>query len=295
MTPDTSDTTPTAPVVDPSEVPTEEARGARLPVIGFGTWQLTGTRCADDVADALAMGYRHLDTARHYDNEARVGEGIRRSGVDPEEIWITSKVWWEDLDDEARTRDEALASLDALGVERLDLMLIHWPNTEGEMGPAFEALRRLQEEGRVGHMGVSNFTPEMVDDALDRVEIVCNQVEYHPYLAQDDVLEQARERELVVTAYSPLARGEVTDDETLEQIAEAHGRTPAQVALRWLIQQEGVVAIPRADDAEHRRENLETVSFALRSDEMKRIARLDRGLRLIDPDFAPEEWSEDDD
>jgi 2,5-diketo-D-gluconate reductase B len=261
--------------------------GDRVPKLGFGTWQLSGRECLESVADALELGYRHLDTAQMYDNEEEVGRAIEDSGVSRDEIFLTTKVWWDNL-----SRDECLSStrrsLERLRTDHVDLLLIHWPNPEVPLDEPLSAMEQLQEEGRTRHLGVSNFTPSLLVRAAEKAPIRCIQVEYHPFLGQEALLEEARERDMMLTAYSPLARGEVTDDPVLQEIAKAKDRTPAQVALRWLIQQERVAAIPKAADAEHRRANLEVMDFTLSTEEMRRIDGLERGQRLIDPDFAPE-------
>lgn len=257
-----------------------------MPALGFGTWQLEGSDCVDAVADALELGYRHIDTAQAYGNEEQVGEGLRRSGVDRDDVWITTKVWWEHL-----SHDDCLASaresLDRLGLDRVDLCLIHWPDDDVPMDEPLAALTRLRRGGAVGQIGVSNFTPSLLERAVARAPVACNQVEYHPFLAQDELLATARAHDVVITAYSPLARGRVMDDPVLGEIGRTHDKSPAQVALRWLLQQPGIAAIPRASVSNHRRANLEVFDFELDADEMARISDLDEGLRLVDPDFAP--------
>jgi len=267
-----------------------EVQGERVPALGFGTWQLQGDECASAVADALRIGYRHVDTAQRYGNEAAVGAGIRASGVDRDEVWVTTKVWWENLSYE-ECLGSAEASLARLGLARTDLLLIHWPNEALSMDEPLSAMKRLRDGGTIRHIGVSNFPPSLLQKALDRAHLLTNQVEYHPFLAQDRLLEMAEENDLMLTAYSPLAQTRVLEDPTLQEIGRAHGKSPAQVALRWLLQQPRVAAIPRASSPEHRRENLKVFDFELRPYEMDRISELDRGIRLVDPDFAPE-WEE---
>jgi 2,5-diketo-D-gluconate reductase B len=264
-----------------------EVGDERIPALGLGTWEVEGEACVEAVADALDRGYRHIDTAEAYGNEEEVGRGIRRSGVDRDEIFVTTKVWWRDLSHEDCLR-AAGESLRRLGLERLDLLLIHWPDPDVPVERPLEAMQTLREEGKLRHLGVSNFTPSLLEEALEHAPVVCNQVEYHPFLAQDSLLALAREHGLLLTAYSPLARGRVMEDGTLREIGAEHGKTPAQVTLRWLVQQDRLAAIPRARSADHRRENLEIFDFELSDEEMARIAALDEGLRLIDPDFAPE-------
>lgn len=274
----------TAPSVDDTiSVPVGDSR---MPALGFGTWQLEGSACVEAVTDALDLGYRHIDTAQAYGNEEQVGEGLRRSGVDRDDVWITTKVWWKNL-----SHDDCLASarasLDRLGLDTVDLLLIHWPDDDVPMDEPLAALTELRRGSAVREIGVSNFTPSLLETAVTRAPVACNQVEYHPFLAQDGLLETARSHDVAVTAYSPLARGRVVDDPVLGEIGAAHGKSAVQVALRWLIQQPGVAAIPRAADAGHRRANLDVFDFELDPEEMARVADLDEGLRLVDPAFAP--------
>lgn len=265
---------------------TQEVQGVEIPALGLGTWELEGNACVEAVRDALEIGYRHIDTAQAYGNEKAVGRGLARSGVPREEVWLTSKLWLTSLayDDVIRT---ARASLDRLGTDYLDLLLVHWPNDDVPLSETLRAMRRLQEDGAIRHLGVSNFPPALLDQALDEAEILCDQVEYHPFLAQDELLHLCREWDLLLTAYSPLARGRVSRDPTIGKIAEAHGKSPSQVAIRWLLQQEQVAAIPKAASSEHRRANLEVFDFELTAEEMERIHGLARGQRLVDPGFAP--------
>ena len=264
-----------------------EIQGSTLPRLGLGTWRLAGDACAEAVADALAIGYRHVDTAQAYGNEEAVGRGLRDSGVPRDDYFLTTKVWFDNL-----SHDDAIASTEAslrkLGTDHVDLLLIHWPNDELTVEEPLEALAELQERGRARHIGVSNFTPHLLDEALRVAPLFAVQVEYHPFLSQDTLLAKARQHDMALTAYSPIARGEVVDDPTLREIGEAHGKNPAQVTLRWLLQQDHVAAIPKSSDPAHRRSNFELWDFALSDEEMERIADLARGERLIDPSFAPD-------
>jgi 2,5-diketo-D-gluconate reductase B len=271
----------------PMDTPIVEARGARIPALGFGTWQLEAEACLEAVRHALELGYRHIDTARMYGNERMVGKAIREAGVDRDEVFIGTKLWPDELDPE-RVAKGTVESLRRLGVDQIDLMMIHWPNPEVPLASTLDALRAQQEKGRVRFLGVSNFPPDMLKEALDLADIVCDQVEYHPYLAQDELLTIARERGLAITAYSPAARGRVHKDMTLRQIADRHRVTPVQVVLRWLVQQPNVVTIPRSSNPDHRRANWQTLSFELSPEEMRRVSALSRGERTIDPEFAPD-------
>lgn len=262
-------------------------REERVPALGLGTWALEGSECVEAVVDALSIGYRHVDTAQAYGNEAEVGLGVRRSGIDRRDAWITTKVWWDHVDYEG-CLSSARESLDRLDTGWIDLLLIHWPNEAHPLDEPLRAMRRLQEEGVVRYIGVSNFTPSLLERALELAPVFCNQVEYHPFLAQDSLLQVTREHDVLLTAYSPLARGRVTESETLKEIGGRHAKSAAQVALRWLVQQSNVAAVPRASDPGHRRENFEIFDFALSDEEMDRIGEMDEGLRLIDPAHAPD-------
>jgi diketogulonate reductase-like aldo/keto reductase len=210
-----------------------------------------------------------------YRNEDEVGKGMQSSGVNREEVFLTTKVWPSDFSYK-RIIETTRESLKRLRTDRVDLLLMHWPSQGVPLEETLSAMRELQEEGSVRHIGVSNFPPSMVEDATRHAEIFCNQVEYHPYQAQDDLLEQAKEMDYLLTAYRPLSKGTILSDETLQEIAEAHGKTPAQVALRWLIQQEKVAAIPKATSEDHLKSNLDVFDFELSEEEMEHIFGLTR-------------------
>jgi len=266
---------------------TLEARGARIPALGFGTWQLTGGTCAKRVREALEIGYRHLDTAQMYENEEEVGRGMRDASVDREEVFLTTKLWLDNLTRRA-VRESTEGSLRRLGTEYLDLLLIHWPSEEVPLEETLEAMSALREEGRIRHLGVSNFPPSWLARADEAAPVVCDQVEYHPLLSQERLLESVRERGLALVAYSPLAHGLVAKEKALTEIGREHDKSAAQVALRWLLQQDAVGVIPKAASRRHMEENLDVFDFELDAEEMRRIAALDRGERTIDPDIAPD-------
>ncbi len=248
-------------------------KGEQVPSLGLGTYRLTGDACERAVRRALAMGYRHVDTAQMYGNEAEVGQGIEDAGVDRGEIFLTTKVWPSDFAHDSlisKTRE----SLKKLRTEFVDLLLMHWPGDGVPLGETLGAMRELQEEGAVLRIGVSNFSPSLVEEAAGHAEIFCNQVQYHPYRRQDDLREQAQELDYLLTAYTPLSRGGVQDDATLKEIGEAHGKTATQVALRWLVQQEKVSAIPKATGEDHLGENLDVFDFELSEEEMDRVFSL---------------------
>jgi 2,5-diketo-D-gluconate reductase B len=262
-------------------------QGVEIPKLGFGTWQITGRACEVAVRDALELGYRHIDTARMYGNEAEVGQGLHDSGLNRDEVFVTTKLWREELD--AAGVSQALEeSLRDLRTEYVDLLLIHWPNPRVPLAETLGAMREAQEAGRARHLGVANFPSALLREALELAPLVCDQVEYHPYLGQPAVLEVARERDLMVTAYSPLAQGAVLRDPAIREIAGRHGKTPGQVVLRWLLDQPNVAAIPKAASHEHRASNLDVFGFELSDDERGVIAGLERGGRTIDPSFGPD-------
>jgi 2,5-diketo-D-gluconate reductase B len=250
-------------------------KGEKVPSLGLGTYRLSGEECVRAVGRALALGYRHIDTAQMYRNEDEVGKGMQSSGVDREEVFLTTKVWPSDFS-YGRVIETTRGSLKSLHTDRVDLLLMHWPSRGVPLEETLGAMRELQEEGSVRHIGVSNFPPSMVEDAARHAEIFCNQVEYHSYEAQDELLEQAKEMDYLLTAYRPLSRGEILSDETLREIGEAHGKTPAQVALRWLIQQVKVAAIPKATSEDHLRSNFDVFDFELSNEEMERVFGLSR-------------------
>jgi 2,5-diketo-D-gluconate reductase B len=250
-------------------------KGEKVPSLGLGTWRLSGRECVEAVEHALALGYSHLDTAQMYANEGDVGRGIRNSEVGREDVFLVTKVSTSNFSHDSVIRSTR-ESLKKLQTEYVDLLLMHWPSTSVPLGETLGAMTELQEEGSVKHVGVSNFPPSMVEDATKHATVFCNQVEYHPYTAQDELLGQARGMDYLLTAYSPVAKGRISKDATLQEIGESHGKTPAQVALRWLIQQEKVAAIPKAASEDHLRSNFDIFDFELSDEEMERIFTLRR-------------------
>ena len=261
-----------------------------IPAIGCGTWELRGDTCAKIVAEALRIGYRHIDTAQGYGNEEAVGEGIRASAVPRSDIFITTKVRPQ-LVAEGELQHSAEESLRRLQVDAVDLLLIHWPNPVVPVREMMSALSDAKRRGLTRHIGVSNFTIAKLEEAIavSPEPIVTNQIELHPYLDQTRLLAEARRLGLTVTAYCPIALGKVVGDPVLEAIAGAHGKSAVQVALRWLIQQPGIAAIPRTSNPARLAENLAVFDFQLTDDEMERISRLKRPKsRLInEPDWVP--------
>ena len=254
---------------------TVDAHGARIPAIGFGTWRLSGEACAGAVAEALRTGYRHIDTAAAYGNEDRVGEALRASGVPRDEVFVTTKVMPQDLADRdfQRSLDR---SLEHLGIGQVDLVLIHWPSRDLPVADTIASLNHARARGAARHIGVSNFTVALLREAWAATDapLVANQCEYHPYLRQDAVIGACREWGMAFTAYSPLGRQRVLDDPVITGIAARHGRSPAQVVLRWELQQPGVVTIPKSATPARIRENFDVFDFTLDDAEMAAISAL---------------------
>jgi len=249
-----------------------EAGEARIPKLGLGTWQNTGPQCAETVETALEEGYRHVDTAQMYDNERQVGNGIANADVDREAVFLTTKVWRSNLR-AAEVRESVHESTELLGVEYVDLLLIHWPHPRIPVEETLGAMAELRDEGLVEHLGVSNFTRAQLQDARAAVDapIVADQVLYHPYKDQSELQSYCAREGVALTAYSPLARGEVLSDDLLAEIGAKYDKSAAQVALRWLVQQEGVVAIPKTTSRAHLVDNLAVFDFELTDAEMARI------------------------
>jgi diketogulonate reductase-like aldo/keto reductase len=273
-----------------SPADTVQAHGAEIPVIGFGTSTLID--CGEIVAAALEAGYRHVDTARKYGSERGVGEGIRASGIPRGDIFVTTKVSHEHLraDDFARSVE---TSLRELGLDWVDLLLVHWPNPAIPLGETMRALAKAKRDRLTRHIGVANFPIALLDQAIGLcVEpLVTDQVEFHPYLDQSRVLAACRQRGLTLTAHCPLGRGRLIGDPELAEIARRRGRTTAQVALRWSIQQGGVVPIPRSSNPKRVAENLAIFDFALTDDEMEQIRALKRPAgRIADPAGRAPAW-----
>ncbi len=253
----------------------QSIKGEKVPSLGLGTYRLTGEACVGAVSLGLSMGYRHIDTAQMYGNESEVGRGIEDSGVGRDEIFLTTKVWPSDYAHD-RVISKTRESLNKLRTWHVDLLLMHWPGDGVPLGETLGAMRELQEEGSVRHVGVSNFSPSLVEEASRHADVFCNQVEYHVYRRQEALLDQARTLDYLLVAYRPLSRGGVERDATLREVGRAHGKTAAQVALRWLVQQEKVAAIPKATGEEHLSSNLDVFDFELTSEEMGRVSTLGR-------------------
>lgn len=265
---------------------------ARVPALGLGTWALSGRSCFDAVKTALELGYRHVDTAQIYGNEEEVGAAIQDSGVKRADIFLTTKIPAGNLR-AAQVKRGISDSLERLKTDYVDLLLIHWPSSQGE--PLAETLAEFAEARRKGQtrfIGVSNFTVALLAETVEklRADIICNQVEYHPYLSQRPVLAALKKYGLMLTAYSPLARGRVDRDKDLAEIGRRHGKSAAQVALRWLLDQKKIAAIPKSSRREHLASNLDVFDFKLSPEETSRIDAKRGTTRLVDPAGWGPEW-----
>ena len=253
-----------------------EAKGARIPLLGLGTWDLRGRTCARIVEQALRLGYRHIDTAQLYENEREVGEGLRASGVRRDDVFVTTKIWPShfsppELERAARDR------LVRLRLSDVDLLLLHWPNPRIPLAETLGALCKVKREGLARHIGVSNFTVAMIEEAnaLSTEPLVCNQIELHPFLDQSKVVAACRRHGMAVVAYSPIARGEAKNDAVLTRIGRGYRKSAAQVCLRWLVQQD-IAVIPRTSKLDRLAENAALFDFALSEQEMAEIGALAR-------------------
>jgi 2,5-diketo-D-gluconate reductase B len=270
-----------------------EANGARIPAIGLGTMTLKGDICVNAVKAALQLGYRHIDTAERYGNESEVGEGLaeglRGAGLKRDDVFVTTKVYHDKLAaaDFQRSFDE---SLQKLKLPWVDLLLIHWPNPKVPLAETLEVLCKAKRNGRAKHVGVANFTTPLLQQAVKIASepLVTNQIEVHPFLDQGKVLAACRSRGLSVTAYCPIARGQVPGNEVLERIGKTHGKSSSQVALRYLVQQ-GIIPIPRTANPDHLAANLAVFDFKLSEAEMAEIGKLKKpDGRVVNPPHAPQ-------
>ena len=265
-----------------------EAHGARIPQIGLGTMTLKEDVCVQAVKTALQVGYDHLDTAAFYGNEKEVGEGLRASGVKRENVFICTKVRETHLtaDDFAKIVDESLGNLK---LPYVDLLLIHWNNPNVPFKVSIGALNKAKRDGKTKHIGVANFTSSMLDEAwaVTSEPLICNQIEVHPFINQDKVLATSKKHGMAVVAYVPIARGKVPGNELLERIGKAHGKTSAQVSLRYLTQR-GLIPIPRTATPQHLKENLDVFDWKLSDAEMAELKKLNAtGMRVVNPPHAP--------
>jgi len=277
--------------MQPPKAPLLAAHGAAMPAIGFGTMELPH-RPAELVAAAIAAGYRAIDTARKYGTEERVGEGIRASGIAREQLWVTTKVTELDAHETDFLRS-AETSLKALQLDYVDLLLVHWPQPRVPFAETLGALAKAKRSGLTRHIGVSNYTIAMLDEAVHVCPepLITNQVEYHAYLPQDRMLAALKRHGMILTAYCPMARGKLLDEPVIADIAKARGKSIGQVCLRWLIQQPMVAAVPRPLEEAHIEEDIDIFDWSLSEEEMTRISALrSRHIRIADPPERAAKW-----
>ena len=273
-------------------IPSIERNGAKIPLVGLGTWELRGRSCARVVEQALRLGYRHVDTAEIYENEREVGEGVRAAGINRHDLFVTTKIWPSHFAPRALER-AAHDCLVRLRLSEVDLLLLHWPNPQIPLAETLGALGKVKRDGLARHIGVSNFTVALIAEALQVASepLVCDQVECHPFLDQSKIIAACRERGMAVVAYSPIARGAARNDQVLARIGAAHKKTAVQISLRFLVQQD-IVVIPRTSKLERLSENAAIFDFALSEEEMAEIAALaHRDGRVVDWAYSgPMKW-----
>lgn len=263
-------------------------QGISLPRLGLGTFRMQGDVCRAAVESAIALGYRHIDTAEMYGNEEAIGAAIAASRLPRGDLHVTTKVWHENLAPDA-IRRAFDASLKKLGLDHVDLYLVHWPSRNMNLPAMFETLLKLREDGRTRAIGVANFNIALLKTVVEeiRAPIACNQIEYHVMLDQTKVAKYLAANSIPLVAYCPLAQGRAASDETLAAIGRKHGASAAQVALKWLLDQDGVAAIPKASRAESQKANLDALKLTLDDADRKAIAALPKDRRCVNPGFAP--------
>jgi 2,5-diketo-D-gluconate reductase B len=264
-----------------------------VPALGFGTWALSGNVAYQATRMALDLGYRHIDTAQIYGNESEIGRALRDSDIPRAEIFLTTKIAPSNLHAEAVRRSHE-ESLKRLGLDQVDLLLVHWPNARAPLGETLDALSALRDAGKARAIGVSNFTVALLRETIERfgADIICNQVEYHPFLSQRSLREAMRQYGLMLTAYAPVARGRVFSDPTLVAIGRKYGKSGGQVALRWLLDQDKVCAIPKAAKREHAAANIDIFDFTLSAEDRAAIDALAEGERLVEWSGYTPAWDE---
>jgi 2,5-diketo-D-gluconate reductase B len=265
-----------------------DTQGISLPKLGLGTFRMQGEVCRAAVASALGLGYRHIDTAEMYGNEEAIGAAIAASGVARKDLHVTTKVWNENLAPDAMRRAFD-ASLKKLRLDQVDLYLVHWPARNMNLPAMFETLMKLKEEGGTRAIGVANFNIALLKTVVEEIKapIACNQVEYHVMLDQTPLRKYLTAKSIPLVAYCPLAQGRVATDEVLARIGKKHHASAAQVALKWLLDQEGVAAIPKASRPESQKANLDALKVNLDDEDRKAIAGLPKNKRCVNPGFAP--------
>ncbi|WP_130931914.1 aldo/keto reductase [Pseudomonas sp. Sample_24] len=263
-------------------------QGLNMPKLGLGTWPMLADECTRAVEQALALGYRHIDTAAGYNNEDAVGQAVANSPTPREQIHITTKVWWDQLQPDAM-RHSMDRSLKALRSDYVDLFMIHWPSTDWDLPRTIETLVALKEQGLARNIGVANFPLPLLRKVIEELgaPLSAIQVEYHVLLGQNALLDYARQHDMALTAYTPLARNKVSDIPAIQQIAAKHGALPTQVALKWLLDQSNVAAIPKASTEANQLANLAAFTINLDDQDRALIASLSKRQRQVSPDFAP--------
>ena len=269
---------------------------ANIPVLGLGTWQSTGQDCIDVVSQGLKMGYEHIDTAQAYGNEKEVGQGIKQSGIARDKFFLTTKIFPDDMKFEPeKLVAAAKRSLENLDTDYVDLLLLHWPDDRVPLSETIPALCELQKQGLTRNIGVSNFNIANIIEAekYADVPIVVNQVEFHPFIKQNTLQTFLNNHHILLEAYSPLARGDVFDNEVIKEIADRHGITPAQVSLAWILSDKQRIAIPKTSNPDHLQGNLDAINVQLSADEIEKINKLARsdGRKIKHPDYSPE-WDD---
>ncbi|WP_201502509.1 aldo/keto reductase [Psychrobacter cibarius] len=269
---------------------------ANIPVLGLGTWQSTGQDCVDVVSQALKMGYEHIDTAQAYGNEKEVGQGIKQSGVSRDKFFLTTKIFPDDMKFEPeKLIAAAKRSLADLDTDYVDLLLLHWPDDRVPLSETIPALCELQKQGLTRHIGVSNFNIANIIEAekYADVPIVVNQVEFHPFIKQKTLQTFLNNHHILLEAYSPLARGDVFDNEIIKEIADKHNVTPAQISLAWILSDKHRIAIPKTSNPDHLQGNLDAIKVQLSTDDIEKISSLARadGRKIKHPDYSPE-WDD---
>jgi 2,5-diketo-D-gluconate reductase B len=265
-----------------------QTQGISLPRLGLGTFRMQGDVCRAAVESALGLGYRHIDTAEMYGNEDAIGAAIATADVPRKDLHVTTKVWNENLAPDA-IRRAFDASLKKLKLDHVDLYLVHWPSRNMDLTAIFETLLKLKQQGRTRAIGVANFNIALLKTVVEEIKapIACNQIEYHVMLDQSKVAKYLAAKSIPLVAYCPLAQGRAASDKTLMAIGRKHGASAAQVALKWLLDQDGVAAIPKASRSESQRANLDALKLKLDDGDRKAIAALPKDKRCVNPGFAP--------
>ncbi len=278
-----------------TDIPVIGANGLNMPALGFGTFELDEETVERILPRAIELGYRHIDTAQIYRNEAAVGRAVAESGLDRSEFFLTTKVWIDRFEPEDLVAS-VQGSLERLGTDYVDLLLLHWPLFGGRgMNPTLEALMRARREGMARNIGISNFNIAQTEQAVafcGEGQLATNQVEYHVYLGQDRLRRVLASYNLLLTAYMPLAKARTVNDPVLWQIGEQYGKTAAQVALRWLVEQDRVAAIPATSNPHHAAANIDIFDFSLSAADQEKIAGLEKKRRICKPEGLSPAWDD---